>query len=186
MHWQGEACLEAGDGVGGDGGVGAAHVRRGVDVVEWRGEHVRLRRGGRGRGGDAADAAAAAEGRGEGPGRGRAREGEATGAGGEGGAGGAEEGPPGGHGGRDREEEGCERFLGRVRDGVERMGGSWLWIGGDGRCWAGCDDRCRWAYLLDLCLAQKALLQRLCGMQSRPLVQIRRFTVPRPWTVNEV
>jgi hypothetical protein len=117
MHWQEEARLEAGDRVGGDGGVGAAHVRRGVDVVERRGEQVRPRRvGGRGRGSDTADAAAAAEGRGESPGRGCAREGEAAGAGGEGGAGGAEEGPPGGHG---------ERFLGRVRDGVGEDWGIW-------------------------------------------------------------
>jgi len=100
-----EACLEAGDGVRRDGGVGASHMRRSVDVVERRGEHVGLRRGGRvggrGGGGDAATANAAAERGGEGPWK-RGSEGNAAGAGGEGGARRAEEGPPGGHGGRDR------------------------------------------------------------------------------------
>jgi hypothetical protein len=94
-------CLEAGDGVGGDGGVGASHVRRGVDVVKRRGEHVGLRCGGRvagrGGGGEAAAGDAVAESRGERPRR-RPSKGEATGTTGEGGAWGAEEGPPGGHG----------------------------------------------------------------------------------------
>jgi hypothetical protein len=100
-----EACLEAGDGVRCDGGVGASHMRRSVDVVERSGEHVGLRQGGRvrgrGGGGDAATANAAAERGGEVPGQ-RGSEGKATGAGGEGGARRAKEGPPGGHGSRDR------------------------------------------------------------------------------------
>lgn len=148
-----KACLEAGDGVRRDGGVGASHMGRSVDVVERRGDHVGLRRGGgrvggRGGGGGAATADAAAESGGEGSG-GRGSEGEAAGAGGEGGARRAEEGPPGGHGGRGPEERMDGRWVGQrgfgSRPCEERRvdwGGSLrtmpgVWAGPMDKFWAG-------------------------------------------------
>ena len=138
-----KACLEPGDGVGGDGGVGASHVRRGIDIVEWRGEHIGLRCGGRvggrGDGGDAAAGHAAAERRGERP-RWKRSKGEAAGTSGEGGAGGAEEGPPGGHGCRHREEDmdGGRGFGSRVRETSESVEGTVDWSGAL-RCVVGLD-----------------------------------------------
>lgn len=42
---KGKEDLEASNGVGGDGGVGAAHVRRGIDVIKRGGEDERLHLG---------------------------------------------------------------------------------------------------------------------------------------------